>query len=441
MASTRDAAAVFGVSQYYVWRLLHEEEGSPSYPYHLNKVQELAPPDLPARLQFCTWLREERRQILWTDESTFTRVGMFNIHNSHFWSDVNPRQVRPSHFQRRFSVNVWAGILGDQLLGSVFLDRLNTDNYLDLLQNQVENMLEYIHNAPSLAEPATPSTSMCLNVPESSQNIRNDSVGTQTRKVKMTDAEISMSLTIKKLRSKIHRTNKLRQSFKKRLLLGKQNVKNLDILKNKLSPLPETFVKMQFTQAKKSKGGRRFTLEQKILPLSLYKSSPRAYKVLSEICILPKRSTLQNLLKKICLKPGINDIIFENLKKRVRKMPASHKYCLIMFDEMAINAHLDLIDDKILGFVDDGISRKPQLADHVLVFMVRGVIKKYKQPLQYTFCTGSTKAVCSNMLKTIFNKVQSCGLKVVATVCDQGATNMAAINSLIKDTKDILKEK
>ncbi|XP_063898331.1 uncharacterized protein LOC135119012 [Helicoverpa armigera] len=114
------------------------------HPYHFTRVQELHPHDYARRLTFCNWLREERRNILWTDESRFTRVGMFNIHNAHYWTEVNPRVVRPDHFQTRFSVNVWAGILGNRILGPVFLDRLNGDTYLRLLRTRVRRMLEGI---------------------------------------------------------------------------------------------------------------------------------------------------------------------------------------------------------------------------------------------------------------------------------------------------------
>lgn len=45
----------------------------------------------------------------------------------------------------------------------------------------------------------------------------------------------------------------------------------------------------------------------------------------------------------------------------------------------------------ISGFVNNGKSRERKLA--ALVFMVRGIQKKnYKQPVAYTFCSGSTSA-------------------------------------------------
>jgi len=46
--------------------------------------------------------------------------------------------------------------------------------------------------------------------------------------------------------------------------------------------------------------------------------------------------------------------------------------------------------DNIEGFVDSGTHRNQNFGDHVLVFMVRGIKKKFKQPISYTFCQGAT---------------------------------------------------
>lgn len=135
----------------------------------------------------------------------------------------------------------------------------------------------------------------------------------------MTKEELQMKQTIKKLRSKIHSNNKLKTRYVERLVLAKNT--SLDVLMKKLTVLAKTFVKMQFSQAGKCNRGRRFTIRQKILALSLYKISPKSYRVLSEICILPKRGTLNGLLKKVLIKPGINKCMFDNLKKRVEKCP------------------------------------------------------------------------------------------------------------------------
>lgn len=106
--------------------------------------------------------------------------------------------------------------------------------------------------------------------------------------------------------------------------------------------------------------------------------SPKAHRLLSKICVLPSRRTLQDLMHKVNLKAGINEIIFENLKTRVSKMPDNFKYCCLAFDEMAIGAGIsyDKRNDEISEFVNNGYTSEKEYCDHVLVFMIRGIVKK-----------------------------------------------------------------
>ncbi|XP_048481607.1 uncharacterized protein LOC125489559 [Plutella xylostella] len=160
---------------------------------------------------------------------------------------------------------------------------------------------------------------------------------TRTLRSQMSQDEIKMGRTIKMLQKKMRYLLTQQKSYKKRLSVAKEVIKStsFDSLTKKMTKTAKTFVEMQMTQASKQMRGRRFTLEQKILALSVYKSSPKAYRVLSQICILPKRKTLQCLLQKITLTPGINKKMFDHLSKRVKKMPDNHKYCAFIFDEMA----------------------------------------------------------------------------------------------------------
>jgi hypothetical protein len=49
--------------------------------------------------------------ILFSDEFTFTKDGIFNSRNSHVWSQENPNMKHIRSHQHRFDVNVWAGII------------------------------------------------------------------------------------------------------------------------------------------------------------------------------------------------------------------------------------------------------------------------------------------------------------------------------------------
>lgn len=115
------------------------------HPYHFKRVQHLTEADFLPRIQFCQWILANQDilpSILWSDESMFTRNGAINIHNIHHWSDENPRVVRRTNFQHRFSVNLWAGIIGDQIIGPIVLpNRLNAEEYFNFLQNDLIDLL------------------------------------------------------------------------------------------------------------------------------------------------------------------------------------------------------------------------------------------------------------------------------------------------------------
>lgn len=137
-ASTADGARLFGVSQWYVWKTLRDDG---LYPYHHTPAQELNEQDYAPRVEFCRWLLQENRSILWTDECTFVRKGLFNCHNQHLWMHENPHSAYMSHFQHRFSVNVWAGVIGNSVVGPFFLDRLTGTTYLEFLRSDLPRLI------------------------------------------------------------------------------------------------------------------------------------------------------------------------------------------------------------------------------------------------------------------------------------------------------------
>ncbi|KAJ4437429.1 hypothetical protein ANN_17573 [Periplaneta americana] len=124
--STRRVALQVSVPHTTVWRLLKEYQ---LYPYHLQRVQALSPADYPARVRFY--------------EAQFTRDGITNFHSQHVWAYENPRATVPSHHQMRFSLNMWAGIIGDRLVGPhVLVNRLTGQAYSNFLENTIPHVLE-----------------------------------------------------------------------------------------------------------------------------------------------------------------------------------------------------------------------------------------------------------------------------------------------------------
>jgi len=147
--SIRRISARLGVSKTSVWRILKKEG---LHPYHFRRSHNLIFGDSPARLVFCTWLLREHRRtvdflkhILWTDEATFTRAGITNHRNAHIWAVENPHVIWPTTFQHQFSINVWAGMIDDLLIGPYVLpNRLNQDTFLEFLREILPVLLEYV---------------------------------------------------------------------------------------------------------------------------------------------------------------------------------------------------------------------------------------------------------------------------------------------------------
>lgn len=105
--------------------------------------------DEESRLNFCQRMinlteNDPRflRKICWTDESKFDQNGITNYHNLHYWADENPHFKRPVNNQRRFSINVWCGVIDNRLLGPFFYHHnLDQRNYLEFLNNRFQEFL------------------------------------------------------------------------------------------------------------------------------------------------------------------------------------------------------------------------------------------------------------------------------------------------------------
>lgn len=197
------------------------------------------------------------------------------------------------------------------------------------------------------------------------------------------------------------------------------------------------FTMLQFRECGKHKMGRRFKQDEKVMALALYKQGPRAYRWLRKFFVLPSPLTLSRMITNASLRPGINQNLFDELKKKAKELNTNEKLCVLLFDEVALTAHFDYNrrTDSVNGFVDNGESKNKKIADHALVFM-RGIHKNYKQPLSYSFCSKTTPTIeLAVQLKKIISMLLTTGLIVIATICYQGSTNVSAINYLVNETR------
>ncbi|KAI4455437.1 thap domain [Holotrichia oblita] len=193
----------------------------------------------------------------------------------------------------------------------------------------------------------------------------------------------------RKLHKQIQLLSRSRTYYKKKSRTpSKEEV--LDNLTNNLDPQIKTFVISQILQSSKPKKGRRFSINDKIMGLLLYKQSSRSYRLLKKLFCLPSKNTLKKLLSKLQINPGADDFIFNNLKKN--ELPEREKYCIIMFDEMSIQPNIlfNTQTGQFEGFEDMGDRKSQHIANHVQVFMLKSVAGNWKQPLSFSFSHGPT---------------------------------------------------
>lgn len=149
--STRQVARQLRISQWKSWFIAHTAQ---LYPYHYTPVQAIEEGDPARRTDFCRFLinadiedPDYLRKILWTDESKFDRDGITNYHNAHYWAPKgqNPKQTKEGTHQRRFSLNVWMGIIHNHLIGPFFLPQnLDGVSYETFLREEVAALLEEV---------------------------------------------------------------------------------------------------------------------------------------------------------------------------------------------------------------------------------------------------------------------------------------------------------
>lgn len=117
-----------------------------------------------------------------------------------------------------------------------------------------------------------------------------------------------------------------------RILKAEKYLNNNAKSLNKFNAFTLKLMKSQMRMQLQKPCGRRFTIDDKVFALSLYKQSGEAYKLLSKVFALPSSKCIVDMLKKIPFHTGINKQIFEHLKNAVKKIRNKlDRYCTVIF--------------------------------------------------------------------------------------------------------------
>lgn len=125
-ASLKDAARDLGLNKMSMQRILAKHKW---HPYSHTLVHGLKLSDYERRVNFAEFIimkNQENdqflRNIIWSDEAKFTKNGIFNKRNSHYWSDTNPHSVRERQFQDRWNFNVYCAVKDNAIVMVHFYD-------------------------------------------------------------------------------------------------------------------------------------------------------------------------------------------------------------------------------------------------------------------------------------------------------------------------------
>lgn len=209
------------------------------------------------------------------------------------------------------------------------------------------------------------------------------------------------------------------------------------VLKETFAKLPKNlanFIQMQVKLCRKSKKGRRFSPELKSLAISIYHASGKAYKMLSKLFILPSKASLKRYISKLPATPGFTQDTLNIIKSKVAHMNANEKICSLCMDEMSLKTHLfyDVPADKIVGLEDFGGGyRTNKVATSVLVFLIRSISGKWKQPLGYVLVNEACSAdETERMMKEAIDKLENIGLKILVVMSDMGSNFHSLVRHL-----------
>ncbi|CAH2088694.1 unnamed protein product [Euphydryas editha] len=150
---------------------------------------------------------------------------------------------------------------------------------------------------------------------------------------------------------------------------------------------------------------------------------------------LPNKKTLAQLSNKIDFECGINENIFEYIKKSIKDWTISKKLCSIVFDEIALTPRLTYNEskDKIIGFDEIAGERKPKLTNHTLFCMISDICSSWRQCIAYYFCEGAVSATeLQNILHEMIPFITSNGVNQWHLCVTKGQHLGHALKSLRK---------
>ena len=185
------------------------------------------------------------------------------------------------------------------------------------------------------------------------------------------------------------------------------------------------FFKGQLKNCNRKAKGRRFTVQERTIAIGILFRGKQAYRLISELFIMPSVCSLYRYVRALPISPGINPAIINLMKTKVAMMDEPSRYCLVTFDEMALKSEFryNAASDEVDGLVHL-VHPEAKPANQALVFMARSLYSRWKQPVAFFFSENAAGAKdIATILKDLLSQLLSIGLLPTVIVCDQGSCN------------------
>lgn len=241
----------------------------------------------------------------------------------------------------------------------------------------------------------------------------------------------------KKMKNRVERKRRSLKIIKAEL----KNAKTIKSCMEKLTPLltkqSVEIVRTQISQGARHPKGHRFTLQLKLIALTLWRCGPRNYGVLQTMFTFPSVDRLQALLKNFELLPGLNIKLFSLLMLQTKTMNPRDIYINLIWDETRVERNLsyDSARDYIFGYDDLGQGQRGKgIASEVLIFFITSISatkSRFKYPIAFYLTSSAVKGEKLKCLISFWlHMLTLIGLKPVLTTCDQNSTNINALQAL-----------
>lgn len=128
-----------------VLRCLHKEKLHPSIHYFVQELTELR---FRCKNRFLRKLLNRNGIVLGTTFLTnqhFTLNGKVNRQNCGYWLAENPHWMRETRTQDPPKVNVWAGIIGENIIVLIYIALID-NKYLSMIRDEVVSGLANLYS-------------------------------------------------------------------------------------------------------------------------------------------------------------------------------------------------------------------------------------------------------------------------------------------------------